>query len=168
MKCIHHAASSYYTEHGILRNAGKQYRALKRTKRKSQQQSDGKDSDEDEEEEEESSEEDSEYEHGKPKRKHRRTRTTEDEREDHDRDMYRAMDGSALVAIGMCCRMISWQKLDSSHLGILLQEHVARMLEADIPEEWVDEEDRDVDNIEQLLVGDIAENDTGADEEDST
>lgn len=58
------------------------------------------------------------------------------------RDMYKLMDGTALMAIG---EELLPQRIFGllSFEGVLLQEHVAHLLEPDIPDEWYDEADGD-------------------------
>ncbi|KAJ6493685.1 hypothetical protein C8R47DRAFT_418403 [Mycena vitilis] len=108
LKCIHHFACNYYSDRGQLFNASRTYRKAKKQRRlaklaaKEQQTSveDGANSGE---------EEGPDASTDPPQTTHL----------DRRRDMYKTMDGSALLAIGM-----------------LLQEHIARVLTARIPDGW--------------------------------
>ncbi len=94
-------ASTYYTEQGLLINASKRHRVLRRQRRlekmaQAEQVNDKVSEDESEEDEETSS---SESEDAMIERKHRR-KYDSGEKDPGTRDMYRTMDGSALMAIG--------------------------------------------------------------------
>ncbi|KAF9051204.1 hypothetical protein BDZ89DRAFT_1154102 [Hymenopellis radicata] len=122
LKCIHYMASTYYAEQGLLINASKRHRALGRQRRlekmtQTEQANDEVSEDESDEDDETSS---SESEEGLVERKHRR-KYEPGEKDPGTRDMYRTMDGSALMAI-----------------GVLVQEHVARLLDPRIPDGWED------------------------------
>ncbi|KAJ3719192.1 hypothetical protein EV361DRAFT_901245 [Lentinula raphanica] len=135
LKYIHHYASTYYDERGLLLNASQQYRKEKkarrlarlsqgrnsgRSKRKSTSDTDtenhsssekdeivDEDDDEDDEDGDEGSEKDDQE-----QQQHENGSKAPVRRKDHDlADMYKTLDGSALIAIGM-----------------LLQEHVAELL----------------------------------------
>ncbi|KAF9498872.1 hypothetical protein BDN71DRAFT_1587218 [Pleurotus eryngii] len=124
LKCIHHFASNYYNERGQLLNSTRDYRrnrkarqlvklhskTLDRTRGEVQRLEEkgdveGVDDEDDEEEEEDPS---------PPRKRFRYSREKY-----MFRDMYKIMDGSSLMAIGM-----------------LLQEHVAQLLTPKIPEGW--------------------------------
>ncbi|KIY62836.1 hypothetical protein CYLTODRAFT_494379 [Cylindrobasidium torrendii FP15055 ss-10] len=126
LKCIHHYASSYYTERNLLLNISREYREERRRQRREKAEQEGKE--EDERDEEDLSEGESEIElpesedWQEPKKRHVRTGKSEEWRKTRRRDMHRAMDGSALTAI-----------------GVLLQEYVGTLLETRIPQGWVNE-----------------------------
>ncbi|KAL1744861.1 hypothetical protein HDZ31DRAFT_37618 [Schizophyllum fasciatum] len=121
LKCIHHFASRYYAERGMLLNASKDYRRERKERRQSalrkaeqsegEQQAGEKQRNENEEadgSEEHDNEEDTES--GPPVKRKRRGQAYA-ESSKLSRDMYKVMDGSALMA-----------------LGLLLQEHVAQTI----------------------------------------
>ncbi|TFY75670.1 hypothetical protein EWM64_g8343 [Hericium alpestre] len=134
LKCIHHFASTYYASQDQLFNATREYRAQKKLRRLSRMRGDsadikGKkrqenDEDEDEKDEDDSEDDDAdeeehdEGEEGDESMFRRRKRSFRS-RSELRRDMYKMFDGSALMAI-----------------GILLQEHVAGLLEPRIPPDW--------------------------------
>ncbi|KAF7309688.1 hypothetical protein MIND_00340200 [Mycena indigotica] len=97
LKSIHHLASSYYTDRGQLFNDSRTFRQQQLARRKAKKARKSLDDEENDSEKEPPSREDT-------------TRR---------RDMYKTMDGSALLAIGM-----------------LLQEHVSRALATRIPSDW--------------------------------
>ncbi|KZT70288.1 hypothetical protein DAEQUDRAFT_756445 [Daedalea quercina L-15889] len=131
LKCMHYFACNYYTAMGQLRDSTKGARRSRkaRRKQKSQQGEDGERSSEpsgeptdrensteeetsqssDSEDEEEEDDDEDSY---KPRAHRRRERRASP-------DMYKALDGSALMAISM-----------------FVQEHIAQLLSADVPEEW--------------------------------
>ncbi|KAH7926803.1 hypothetical protein BV22DRAFT_1118678 [Leucogyrophana mollusca] len=125
LKCIHHFASCYYGENGYLRDGSKDYRGQKKSRflknlaqktayapegsgsmsdwMRDSYESDGDDSEQDitEDERDDDNEEDDDS-------------PAHDKDTPKNKDMYKAFDGSALVAIGM-----------------LLQEHIAHALLAE-------------------------------------
>ncbi|KAL4264521.1 hypothetical protein AB1N83_004165 [Pleurotus pulmonarius] len=119
LKCIHHFASNYYSERGQLSNSTRDYRRNRKARQlakldnkthvKARGEGENRDEKGDTEEDNDDGEDSS------PARKRARRR-----REKYlFRDMYKIMDGSSLMAIGM-----------------LLQEHVAQLLAPKIPEGW--------------------------------
>ncbi|KIY53906.1 hypothetical protein FISHEDRAFT_68473 [Fistulina hepatica ATCC 64428] len=121
LQCIHHFASEHYTSRGMLLNSSKDYRAQKkarRARRLSERARTSSSSDEDtfhdnDESHDEHSLRKDEIEEGEDAKKSKGKGKKRDTRRlgyrtDVMRDMYKVMDGSALVAIGM-----------------LLEEHVA-------------------------------------------
>ncbi|KAJ7449576.1 hypothetical protein FB451DRAFT_1102497 [Mycena latifolia] len=127
LKCIHHFACNYYSDRGQLFNDSRTYLKEKKQRRlaKLARLEKAQDPDADSEEEE------ADVSVLKTKNKNK---TAYKKNETRRRDMYKRMDGSALLAIGM-----------------LLQEHVARILSPRIPDGWEqsilerpeDEEDED-------------------------
>ncbi|KAJ7224394.1 hypothetical protein GGX14DRAFT_650115 [Mycena pura] len=121
LKCIHHFACNYYTERSQLFNASQIFRKARKERRlaklarQQEQQLQDSDSEGDgassDEQEEEQPQPDADSRSGRRKKMNLK--------EDRRRDMYKTMDGSALLAIGM-----------------LLQEHVASMLTLRIPDGW--------------------------------
>ncbi|KAG6917667.1 hypothetical protein DXG01_001642 [Tephrocybe rancida] len=151
LKSIHYFASTYYHERGQLFNATKEYRQLRRQnklKRLKRAELDGGDS----EELDESSEP-----MKLPRRGGRRKGV---KKTVYPKDMYKTLDGSALMVIGQ---------------GMLMQEYVARILEARIPDGWEDmmreayavQED-ETEGIEDDENNDNNEEDTDAEETDNT
>ncbi|KAJ3996153.1 hypothetical protein F5050DRAFT_166041 [Lentinula boryana] len=146
LKCIHHYSSMYYNERGLLLNASQQYRKEKKERRLARLALVGKTtrtmtrslsdtenpsgSEEDEIIDDEDGDEESEIDHQeKPTKAPVR-------RDDHNlADMYKTLDGSALMAIGM-----------------LLQEHIAELL---YPQTSFDSED-------SQMSGEIAGTNTGS------
>ncbi|KAJ8519690.1 hypothetical protein ONZ45_g3392 [Pleurotus djamor] len=106
LKCIHHFASAYYAEKGQLTNLAQQYR-MERKARKAARKNKTEESTEDHAA--------NDNEDGQPTPAPR-------EKVTRRRDMYKAMDGSALMAIGM-----------------IIQEYVAFLVTPQIPEDWDDE-----------------------------
>ncbi|KLO14513.1 hypothetical protein SCHPADRAFT_850845 [Schizopora paradoxa] len=129
LKCVHYFASEYYAAHGQLSDLAKE--ARKEAKLIKQQQLDDILNERDDENEEQDStlredgvEDDEQVEEGmdnqpKPKRRGGRKAGKKWGEARLRRDMYKAFDGSALMAIGM-----------------LLQEHVAEVMHATPPEGW--------------------------------
>nr|GAT46772.1 predicted protein [Mycena chlorophos] len=102
LKCIHHFASNYYEERGQLYNDSRTYRKQKTARRRAKKaRLENPDAHVDDSEEQEDAA-------SKPA-----ANTT------RRRDMYKTMDGSALLAVGM-----------------LLQEHIARTLVTRKPADW--------------------------------
>ncbi|KAJ6591708.1 hypothetical protein DFH09DRAFT_182353 [Mycena vulgaris] len=112
LKCIHHFACNYYSDRGQLFNASRTYRKWKRRRRLERLALKEKAQEEAQDEDANSGDEEGPPENGvdPPERIFFGGRR---------RDMYKTMDGSALLAIGM-----------------LLQEHVSRMLSPRIPDGW--------------------------------
>ncbi|KAK0491599.1 hypothetical protein IW261DRAFT_1323790 [Armillaria novae-zelandiae] len=135
LKCVHHFASVYYSERGQLLNASKQYRLERKArqmkrlaKAKREESNDDRDPlDEDghlqDTEQPASDEEEPDDKEARPRRRGQKPKNRIGVSR---RDMYKLMDGTALMAI-----------------GILLQEHVAHLLEPDIPDESYGEVDGD-------------------------
>ncbi|TFY59975.1 hypothetical protein EVJ58_g5441 [Rhodofomes roseus] len=138
LKCMHYFACNYYTAMGQLRDSTKGARRSKKARRRKrlQEEEDGARSSEPPDEraphesstEEESSsapeseddeDEDADGGNYKPQMRSRRQRRASP-------DMYKALDGSALMAISM-----------------FVQEHIAQLLSADIPDEWDTEMEAD-------------------------
>ncbi|KAF7432641.1 hypothetical protein PC9H_004583 [Pleurotus ostreatus] len=125
LKCIHHFASNYYNERGQLLNSTRDYRRNRKARQlaklhsKTQDKTRGEvqrlEDKGDVEEVEDDEDDDEEEEDPSPPRK--RVRYSKEKY--MFRDMYKIMDGSSLMAIGM-----------------LLQEHVAQLLTPKIPEGW--------------------------------
>ncbi|KAL1704165.1 hypothetical protein EV121DRAFT_291611 [Schizophyllum commune] len=162
LKCIHHFASKYYTERGMLLNASRDYRRERKERRKNatRQPAHTPEGDEGEPAVEEEQVEDGHPavdeqavdEEGTnasappPPTKRRKRGKAYAESSKLTRDMYKVMDGSALMA-----------------LGLLLQEHVAQTMglststgapdKAPKVEEADDLED-DMDEIEEAAVDD--------------
>ncbi|KAJ7180532.1 hypothetical protein C8R46DRAFT_1069756, partial [Mycena filopes] len=103
LKCIHHFACNYYSERGQLLNSGATYSREKVERRLAKLAAQNKTRSQDG---------DSDQENASGKTKTFRSN------EKH-RDMYRMLDGSALLVLGM-----------------LLQEHVGRLLTPRVPEGW--------------------------------
>lgn len=112
LKCIHHFASTYYSEMGQLRDSSKEYRREKKLRRlkRLEQQAAKRASDsancnlpDDEGTSETNSSKDSSEEESVAEKsgKLRKPRNTRRHRPQVDRDMYKVFDGSALMAIGM-------------------------------------------------------------------
>jgi len=137
LKCMHYFACNYYTAMGQLRDSTKGARRSKKARRKQrlQEEEDGARSSEpadepahdsstegessstsDSESSEDEDEDDNNY---KPQMRSRRRRRASP-------DMYKALDGSALMAISM-----------------LVQEHITHLLSADVPDEWDEEMEAD-------------------------
>ncbi|KAG6819138.1 hypothetical protein H0H93_015031 [Arthromyces matolae] len=113
LKAIHYFSASYYHERGQLFNATKEYRNVRKQnklKRLERQQTRENTADEDWEEDEPI----------EPPRRGGRKKGIVG-RVVHRKDMYKMLDGSALMAIGM-----------------LMQEFVSRMFEVRIPDGWED------------------------------
>ncbi|KAJ7115829.1 hypothetical protein C8R44DRAFT_215063 [Mycena epipterygia] len=108
LKCIHHFACNYYSDRGQLFNASRTYRKARKQRRLAKLARKAKLQDEENSDEEEDPVEEADS----GQQKSRQT-------EERKRDMYKTMDGSALLAIGM-----------------LLQEHVGRILAPRIPDGW--------------------------------
>ncbi|KAL1720571.1 hypothetical protein EV715DRAFT_271884 [Schizophyllum commune] len=126
LKCIHHFASKYYTERGMLLNASKGYRRERKERRQHATRRITRTPEyevevEPEVEEEEDAGDDQERQAGEeddagdvelpPPRKRRKRGKAYAESSKLSRDMYKVMDGSALMA-----------------LGLLLQEHIAKTM----------------------------------------
>ncbi|KAJ7066755.1 hypothetical protein C8F01DRAFT_1366201 [Mycena amicta] len=105
LKCVHHFASNYYAERGQLFNDSRIYRKAQKQRRLAKKARLETQAEEEDESEENSPE---------------KVKTT------RRRDMYKTMDGSALLAVGM-----------------LLQEHIARTLATRIPADWEAEDDHE-------------------------
>ncbi|KAJ7504516.1 hypothetical protein B0H11DRAFT_1982756 [Mycena galericulata] len=112
LKCIHHFACQYYSDRGQLFNDSRIYRKARKQRRlaklarKEQLEQEDANSDQDDGPGSETAN-DTDPQPQKAKNKTQR------------RDMYKTLDGSALLAVGM-----------------LLQEHIARMLAPNIPDGW--------------------------------
>ncbi|KNZ72688.1 hypothetical protein J132_02121 [Termitomyces sp. J132] len=118
LKSIHYFASSYYHERGQLFNATKEYRQIRKQnklKRLEQQQK----AKVDRKHSEELSEDSGQDEANRPRRGGRKRGVIG--KTVHRKDMYKVLDGSVLMAIGM-----------------LIQEYVSRTLEVRIPDGWED------------------------------
>ncbi|KAL1660393.1 hypothetical protein GGF50DRAFT_118997 [Schizophyllum commune] len=127
LKCIHHFASKYYTERGMLLNASKDYRRERKERRKNATRQtthtpegdDGEPAVEEEQDEDghpavdeqEVDEEGTNASAPPPPTKRRKRGKAYAESSKLSRDMYKVMDGSALLA-----------------LGLLLQEHIAQTM----------------------------------------
>ncbi|KAF7294429.1 hypothetical protein MKEN_01435400 [Mycena kentingensis (nom. inval.)] len=109
LKCIHHYASSYYSERGQLFNDSRTFRKERKRRRLAKKARLELGSDAESEQEE-------------PPKKMVAPASAKERR----KDMYKTMDGSALLAIGM-----------------LLQEHIAHNLAARIPVDWEEAPDKD-------------------------
>ncbi|KAK0443928.1 uncharacterized protein EV420DRAFT_1015296 [Desarmillaria tabescens] len=161
LKCIHHFASLYYSERGQLLNASKSYRLerkarqMKRLEKAKREESndDRNPLDEDchaqDAEQPAEDETDEEEPDDKEARSRRRGQKPKSLIGVSRRDMYKLMDGTALMAI-----------------GILLQEHVAHLLEPDVPDGWNDETDGDEGETGPVVGGEnmAREDSEGADE----
>ncbi|TRM63693.1 hypothetical protein BD626DRAFT_275474 [Schizophyllum amplum] len=110
LKCIHHFASKYYTERGMLLNSSKDYRRERKERQQSRLQ------------EETPIDESVDDDQSAPPGKRRDRGKAYAESSKQTRDMYKVMDGSALMA-----------------LGLLLQEHVARTMDLFPPDAGPDE-----------------------------
>ncbi|KAM5542391.1 hypothetical protein V8D89_003850 [Ganoderma adspersum] len=137
LKCLHYFASTYYTGMGQLYDASREFRRERKIRRAQklkkavaasssplsadkefddpQGSSGEEDIDFDEEEEEEGVDEEGEEGEKKTENQKRRPRASQHVA----KDMYKLFDGSALMALGM-----------------LFQEHVAELLEPNVPEGW--------------------------------
>ncbi|KAL1695641.1 hypothetical protein GGG16DRAFT_121455 [Schizophyllum commune] len=127
LKCIHHFASKYYTERGMLLNASRDYRRERKERRKNATRQptytpegdEGEPAVEEEQyedghpavDEQEVDEEGTNASAPPPPTKRRKRGKAYAESSKLSRDMYKVMDGSALMA-----------------LGLLLQEHIAQTM----------------------------------------
>ncbi|KAF8314661.1 hypothetical protein F5887DRAFT_1042625 [Amanita rubescens] len=134
LKSIHYFTASFYTDQNELLDLGKTYRdrkkarerlryAAKKGKRNHVQQS------EEDEESHSSEQESSEASTSMTKTSYGLAKTRRNVRKKHQQDMYKVMDGTALMALGM-----------------LVQEHVARLVQGKVPDGW-EEEMRGVDEL---------------------
>ncbi|KAF9458470.1 hypothetical protein BDZ94DRAFT_1270532 [Collybia nuda] len=116
LKSIHYFASQYYTEKGQLYNASRQYRLEKKQRRLSrlQQEKDAASASPELEPHGASGDTDD-----APVKKPRRGGRVKGGKVIYRKDMYKVLEGSALMAIGM-----------------LLQEHVNQLMEIRIPDGW--------------------------------
>lgn len=155
MKFIHYFASEYYAANGLLFDASREFRkerkvrkmqklrnlTLKKMRRRNAESEEDENSGESEEgsnasEINSSGEEESSKDQKKPQRGAQRKGKAP------SRDMYRAFDGSALMAIGMCKEtpfmfvIAGFCLLD---VGMLLQEHVLQTMSNAPPEGWEEE-----------------------------
>lgn len=133
LKCVHYFASEYYAAHGQLSDIAKEVRKEARTLKKNQLE--GPINQPDEEvvilrEDDGGNEE--QPEETKPKRRGGRKAGKKWAEARLRRDMYKAFDGSALMAIGM-----------------LLQEHVAEVMSASPPDGW--EEQMEAEEAQESL-----------------
>ncbi|KAJ7767416.1 hypothetical protein DFH07DRAFT_954930 [Mycena maculata] len=119
LKCIHHFACNYYSDRGqlfndsrIYRKARKQRRLAKLARKQQLEQEDPDSGQEQLEQEHANSGQEEGQVHPDPQK-------AKNGQANRRRDMYKTLDGSALLAVGM-----------------LLQEHVARILTSNIPEGW--------------------------------
>lgn len=55
------------------------------------------------------------------------------------KDMYRAFDGTALMAIGRLCSLMKHWEADGPWTGVLVQEHILELLDRKPPEGWEEE-----------------------------
>lgn len=200
LKNIHYIAAEFYTERGQLLNLGKKYRAEKKRRRKGKNpapprkkrrvdevtdtDADRRDPNSDEYRESSSSdpefgsdssdpsspsEADGDNESSVPaeevedtpstkstkERKKRYTRSLREIRQKHQQDMYRVMNGSALMVLGM-----------------LVQEHVAKLVRGKVPEGWEeglppeDEEERSEEGEEQVESERESEEEEGEDDDE--
>ncbi|KAJ7043481.1 hypothetical protein C8F04DRAFT_943794, partial [Mycena alexandri] len=101
LRCIHHFACNYYSERGQLSHTYYKEKAERRAAKLAAKKAENKDAD---------SQEDASEAETEPPKKNKRGLG------EKRRDMYKTLDGSALLAIGM-----------------LLQEHVARLLTPRVP-----------------------------------
>ncbi|KAF7356702.1 hypothetical protein MVEN_01004900 [Mycena venus] len=159
LKYIHHFACNYYSDRGQLFSESRTYRrgvtAKKRAKSAAKEKFPAEDANSDDEQRADPEAEAEAEADPPPKTK-----------PEHRRDMYKTMDGSALLAIGM-----------------LLQEHIARILTSRIPDGWEqgaldeseseesherEEDDPDEDGDEQLedKSGEDSDSDERSDGED--
>ncbi|KAK0499475.1 hypothetical protein EDD18DRAFT_1070022 [Armillaria luteobubalina] len=150
LKCVHHFASAYYSERSQLLNASKLYRLdrkareMKRlAKANRAEANDDRDPlDEDghlQDTEQPVADEEPDDKEARPRRRGQKPKTLIGVSR---RDMYKLMDGTALMAIG---EELLPQPISGllSFEGILLQEHVAHLLEPDVPADWYGEVDGD-------------------------
>ncbi|SJL02627.1 uncharacterized protein ARMOST_05959 [Armillaria ostoyae] len=150
LKCVHHFASVYYSERGQLLNASKPYRLERKArqmkrlaKAKREESNDDRDlSDEDghlQDAKQPAADEEPDDKEVRPRRRGQKPKHLIGVSR---RDMYKLMDGTALMAIG---EELLPQRIFGllSFEGVLLQEHVAHLLEPDIPDEWCGEADGD-------------------------
>ncbi|KAF8885796.1 hypothetical protein BD779DRAFT_658754 [Infundibulicybe gibba] len=120
LKSIHHYATVYYTSRNQLSNGSREYR--KQQKERKLQKLGGHNSKQVTPEDDMGSDASASVDMDTPTEKRRtQGRKKKTEVKDHPIDMYRVMDGSALMAIGM-----------------LLQEHIAHLLEPHIADRWRD------------------------------
>ncbi|KAK7059115.1 hypothetical protein VNI00_001740 [Paramarasmius palmivorus] len=141
LKCLHYVTNQYYHEHGQLLNSSKDYRREKKERRLAklgtrhprplhaktadEDEEDGSDSESSDESDNSDGDEDAKkssepMREAENKKKRRKKRKGEPKRQKTMLvDMYRTMNGSALMALGM-----------------LIQEHVIESLTPRIPEDW--------------------------------
>ena len=95
---------------------------------------DSEDEDGEEDEDKDDSEEDEEYEDTSRKEK----KLSKRDQGPRFRDMYKVFDGSALMAIGLSFSHLVPPNADSLYVGMIVQEHVTRLLEPRVPDGWED------------------------------
>ncbi|KAJ6581369.1 hypothetical protein B0H19DRAFT_1114881 [Mycena capillaripes] len=122
LKCIHHFACNYYSDRGQLFNASRTYRKAKKQRRLARLAAKEKPRPQDASSGEEEPAPDADTDPPKTQK-------------DRRRDMYKVMDGSALLAIGTSTSSQLFYCVNSVQ-GMLLQEHIARMLAPRIPDGW--------------------------------
>ncbi|KAF8076864.1 hypothetical protein FPV67DRAFT_1715388 [Lyophyllum atratum] len=135
LKSIHYFASTYYHERGQLINLTKEYRQMRKQRRllrleQQEKVETARETSEGYEKEEDSM---------KPVRRGGRVKGAG--KRTHPKDMYKVLDGSALVAIGLSSDYRSYRLITNNldeTIGMLMQEYVARMLEVRIPDGWED------------------------------
>jgi hypothetical protein len=168
LKAIHHYTASFYAQRGQLTNVSrsnrrerKQHRlrrlehaTAKATETQSKQESkanrqksnegdeiqnNSSDSSDDTDDTHTDVDGDTKYDTSANKRIRARRRGLEDY-SGSQRDMYKAFDGSALMAIGMLIFPMNFTtlRLTQSHSAMLLESHVKRLVQPSIPPDWVD------------------------------
>ena len=146
LKCVHYFASQYYAAQGLMSNRSRKYRdeVRQRNARHVQGAAEaGTDADADaEDEDEEDFEEDSGKEDLREEEvvKGRGKNEGKGATPESVPDMYKALDGSALVAIGTSILADCTREAERrGSPGMLLQEHISALLNSNIPLGWEEE-----------------------------
>ncbi|KAH9965119.1 hypothetical protein BGW80DRAFT_1345637 [Lactifluus volemus] len=156
LKCVHYFASQYYGARGLLSNRERIYRRERKRRRKA---GDVHEADEDADDlfaEDEEDSENNDIEEERHEGHVVQDGVGGEKMKENAPDMYRALDGSALMAIGM-----------------LLQEHISKLLKPSIPSGWEEEmkaacvasEDERIDQDQESEDAEDSKSSKSADEE---
>ncbi|KAF8720209.1 hypothetical protein AX14_011152 [Amanita brunnescens Koide BX004] len=136
LKSVHYFAASFYSDRGELLDLGKTYREKKKIKERSRYARKRRLRRIEEHERSHSNQESSDASQSKSTTSYLPEESLPDVRKKHQQDMYKVMNGSALMALGM-----------------IVQEHVASLVRGKIPDGWEEEMRWRVDESREDEVG---------------
>ncbi|KAI0066392.1 hypothetical protein BV25DRAFT_1835462 [Artomyces pyxidatus] len=151
LKCIHYFASHYYTAQDMLIDKSRQYRREKQERKRKKEEQDELFAAEEEDSDDDvvlkkRGNDDDEWREGGEELERAKDGDGDQERDedpedasDMVQDMYKALEGSALMAIGAFDPYGFCRKLIIATLGMLMQEFVAGLVKPNIPVGWEEE-----------------------------